>query len=397
MTRIAYVVTTPLTARTLLRGQLRYMRSIGYDVTLIADAGEELDQVGRSEGVEVAGVRMSRNMSPVEDVRSLVELCLTLRKLQPHVVNAGTMKAGLLGMMAAFVARVPVRVYVLRGLRLEGLTGLSRAVLTFCEFVASGCAHRVICVSPSLRREYERLGVTRASKLRVLLAGSSNGIDTARYEPTAERLAAAASRRSQLGIPADAKVVGFVGRITHDKGIEDLLRAFESVRKRVPRAFLLLVGGFDDTDPVSVDCKQAVQNGESIALTGFVDDVAVFYPLMDVLVLPSFREGFPNVPLEAAISSVPTVAYAATGTVDAVADGHTGTIVPKLDWRALGDAVARYLTDDALRAAHGSSARERALELFRNDAIWSALAAQYEELLAAHLGMSATSFPSPGR
>lgn len=385
MTRVVYVVTTPLTARTLLRGQLAFMREHGYEVTLIADGGPELEAAGLAEGVAVVPVSMERNMSPLRDLRSLFELYRTLRRIGPDIVNAGTMKAGLIGMLASFLAGVPVRIYVLRGLRLEGLDGPGRWVLRGCETIASACAHRVVCVSPSLRREYERLRVTASEKLRVLLSGSSNGIDVSRFEPTSARVASAHERRRALGIADDARVVGFVGRVTRDKGIEDLMRAFQVVRERGGKAVLLLVGAFDDTDPISTSCKRDITESDDVKLTGFVPDVATCYPMMDVLVLPSFREGFPNVPLEAAVARVPTVAYAATGTVDAVVDGETGRVVPKQDWRALGEAVANYLEHPELRRQHGERARTRATTLFRNDAIWKALAEQYEELLAQNV------------
>ncbi|MCW8141068.1 MAG: glycosyltransferase, partial [Planctomycetota bacterium] len=224
MPRIAHVVTHAVTARTLLRGQLAWLRGRGHEVSVVTSPGPALDDVARTQGVEAVGVPMSREIEPLADLVSLVRLVRALRRLRPDVLNASTPKAGLLGTIAGAIARVPVRVYLLRGLRLETATGWRARTLALTERVACALAHEVVCVSHSLRRRAVEEGLVDPARARVLGAGSSNGVDGERFAPRPPD----AALRARLGLPDGAPVVGFVGRLTRDKGVEDLWRAFET-------------------------------------------------------------------------------------------------------------------------------------------------------------------------
>jgi glycosyltransferase involved in cell wall biosynthesis len=230
-----------MTARLLLDGQLRHLSregsATGFEVTLVTSPGADLAGVAEREGVRVETVPMAREIAPLADLRSLVRLTRLLRRLAPDVVNAGTPKAGLLGMLAARRAGVPSRVYTLRGLRLETARGFRRRLLTAAERLACGAAHRVVCVSESLRRRAVELELVPEEKTAVLGAGSSNGVDV-------ERLAAAVADgertealRRELGLASlsqPAPVIGFVGRLVRDKGIEDLAAAFHRIVRDRP-------------------------------------------------------------------------------------------------------------------------------------------------------------------
>jgi lipopolysaccharide/colanic/teichoic acid biosynthesis glycosyltransferase/glycosyltransferase involved in cell wall biosynthesis len=380
--RLVLLVTHPMTARYLLRGQPRDLVRRGFEVILVTSPGPDLEAVETREGIEVHTVPMVREIAPLRDLRALLRLTRLLRRLAPDVVNAGTPKAGFLGMLAARRAGVPIRVYTLRGLRLETARGLRRRLLTHAEKSAARAAHRVVAVSPSLRRRSVELGLAPEEKIEVLGPGTSNGVDPERFAATPERRRAAETMRRELGLPAGAPVIGFVGRLTRDKGIRELLDAFERIRSRRPDARLLLVGDFEPGDPVSERVRERVREHPSIHFAGFTPDPAPCYLLMDVLAFPSHREGFPNAPLEAAAAGVPTVGFAATGTVDAVVDGETGRLVSVGDVEALARGLEAYLEDAELRRAHGEAARERVLAELSDRRVWERWSDLYRRLLA---------------
>lgn len=380
--RLVFIVTTALTARFLMRGQLAYLASSGFEVHLVTAPGPDLDAVRDTDGVTCHEVEMAREIRPLSDLRSAWQVFRILRRLSPQIVSASTPKAGLIGMLVARVLRLPNRVYTVRGLRLETSTGFERLLLTLGERLASTCSHVVVAVSPSLRRAYVEGRYAPEVKTLVLGFGSSNGVDISRFRPE-EPGDSAAALRASLGLEPSHRLLGFVGRLVADKGVGDLLRSFDAlVCSRFPEARLLLVGGFESGDPVAVETRDRLLSHPKVIVREWVPDSSPWYRVMDLLVFPSLREGFPNAVLEAAACAVPAVAYAATGTVDAVADGETGLLVPRGDWRALGAAVCRYIADSELRQRHGLAARQRVLDRFSQETVWRRWRDFYRELTA---------------
>jgi glycosyltransferase involved in cell wall biosynthesis len=370
-----------------VRSHLSYLRERGFEVVFISAPGDELRTISEREGVTTVPVPMEREISPLKDLVSLIRLYTVLRRLRPAIVNAGTPKAGLLGMIAACAAGVPVRIYFLLGLRLETTHGVKRFVLGVAERCASALAHRVICVSESLRRLYVRLGYTTGAKTCVPGKGSPNGIYADETTLTPQVRERARALRAHLGIPDGAPVVGFVGRLTRDKGVPELLDAFDQILTSFPDARLLMLGSFEDGDPIPESYVKRLRSHPRVVMTGFVSDTAAHYRIMDVVAFPSYREGLAGPPLEAAlVAEIPSVAFEATGTVDAVCDGVTGTIVPLGDVASFAGALKKYLTNDLLRREHGQAARKYVLSYFSPEIVRDAIYGEYMRLLKARSG-----------
>lgn len=381
--RLCYIVTDSVSTG-LLRGQLRRMVDAGFDVTVISSPGERLQRCAEEEGVRAVAVPMARPIRLWQDMKSLIALFIALRSLRPHVVNAGTPKAGLLGMIASFLLRVPVRIYMVRGLRLETVRGPLRWVLALMERLASFCSTHNLYISPSLREAYEGLNLAPPRKGVVLLEGSSKGVDVARFARSEARVLEAEALRSRLGIPATARVIGFVGRFTRDKGIEDLVNAFLALEDSHPDLHLLLVGRPEADDSPSTATLERIETHPRIHNAGVLQDVAPAYHVMDVLVFPSYREGFGNVVLEAAAAGRPTIGYRSTGVRDAVVDGVTGHLVDRGDVEGLARAISRYISDSLLREKQGQAAFERVKRSFAQEKVFDAIAGFYRDSLMAH-------------
>jgi glycosyltransferase involved in cell wall biosynthesis len=386
---LVHVTTIPQTLG-FLRGQVSYVQGAGFSVHAISSPGPALLDFGLGEHVTVHGVPMTRTITPLRDLLATWRLWLLLRRIRPHVVHSHTPKGGLLGMIAAWLARTPVRIYTIHGSPLLTASGARRRLLRWTERAACTLAHRVLAVGESMRAMAIDEGLCDAGKVKVLRGGSVNGVDaTGRFRPFGEP--ARLEARSKHGILLDAIVIGFVGRLVREKGLVELADAWAILRERDPHLELLLVGPLEAEDPLPAAVLARLQADPRVHLTGADWDTPPLFSAMDVVALPTYREGFPVVPLEAAAMELPVVTTFAPGCADAVLDGVTGTLVPPRDPAALAAALWRYLSEPSLRRRHGEAGRRRVLSDFGQEAIWQAIVAEYRSLLA---GCSAA--PTPG-
>lgn len=342
-----------------LRGRLRALKEAGFEVVVVSSPGRWLTSVTEAEGVPGVPIAMRRVLAPWSDVLALLRLCRLIVKVRPTITDFSTPKCGLLGNLAAWLMRVPRRVYTLRGLRLESSQGVQRLLLLWTERISSRCAHTVLCNSPSLRDRAIEYGIAPVEKLVVLGHGSSNGVDTERFSPGSSDV------RTKLEIPACAPVVGFVGRLTRHKGIPELMDAFREILKQEPETWLLLVGWFDRSeDALDAQSRVEIESHPRVHVTGAVDDPAPYYRAMDVFVLPTHREGFPNVALEAAACGLPVITTHVTGARDAVVHGETGGLIPALNSEAIAESVLTLIRDRDLRIKLGHRGREWVFEKY---------------------------------
>jgi glycosyltransferase involved in cell wall biosynthesis len=343
---------------------------------LTSSPGDLLDRTAREQGAEAAPVPIKRIIAPWADLVSLVRLWWLLTVRQPDLTEFSTPKAGLLGSIASKLAGVPKRVYMLRGLKLESTSGLKRKILLVTEKVAAWCSQVVLCNSESMRNEALALGIAPANKLKVLGDGSSNGVDLTRFSPGPSDV------RGRLEIPADSLVVGFVGRLTKDKGVPELIEAFDAILRRVPEAHLLLVGWFDAAeDALNQEVRRRIENHPRIHCTGYVVDTARYYRAMDVMVLPTWREGFPNAVLEAAATEIPVVTTLCTGSRDSVVPEVTGLLIPPGYPEAISEAVLKLLLNREQRLRMGAAARKWVLQHYTNERVLGLLTSYYKSLL----------------
>ena len=381
MIRLLYITTVPVTLGFLI-DHIAYMQNKGFGVSVLSSPDSGLSEFGNRQGIPVYGVPMRRHFSPGHDLIALARLIYYLVCTRPHIVHVLTPKAGLLGMLSAWLTRVPVRVYHIVGLRYETETGFRRRMLIWSEKIACACAQQVICVSHSLEEIVIESGLCKPAKISVPGNGSVNGVDAVgKFNPASIEKDTQLRVRESANIPVGALVLGYVGRIVRDKGIHELAEAWATLREQVPNLHLLVIGSFEPQDPVSSHVHEVFKNDPRVYLAGFVADTPPLYMTMDVLALPTYREGFGNVVIEAGAMVIPVVGTRVTGCVDAIVDGVTGTLVPARDAKSLTSATHRYLMNPELRQRHGKAARERVLQDFQQEPIWDAVYQVYLELL----------------
>jgi len=380
--RLLLVASVPSTLWAFYRRLPEFATAAGIKVAVASSAGAELDIFRKELGLDTFAVAMPRRISPLTDLRSVGQLVKIMRRERIDLVHAMSPKGGLVGMLAARRARVPHRVYSMLGLPAETARGLMRRVLIATERLTCGCAHRVLACSASLAREAEALGIVAPSTVGVLGDGTSCGVDLRRFTRTAEVAEAGRAKRRALGIPDDGRVIGFVGRLVRDKGIDATVEAFERLAANDAALHLLLLGDYEPSrGEVRPETVRLIAAHPRIHHVPFDWEPVPYYAAMDLLILATHREGFPYALLEAAAMELPVVATRATGCVDAVVDGQTGILVPVGDVAALADGMWRVAEDAALRRRFGRAARERVERCFRDERLLQLHVDLYRELL----------------
>ena len=376
MPRILFVFSVALIAVPLLREQLAYFQQNNVRVNVVASPSAELAELCARSGARFHPVTISRKfVDPFADISALFALVRLLRRLRPSCVAAGTPKAALLACLAGRALRLPFIVYTMLGLRLEGERGVRRAVLWMLELLSCRMSHLVHVVGPDLRRRAIQLRLVDPARAVVVGAGTLSGIDVTRFVPrTSEH---AVELRARIGLSGCRYVLGFVGRLTADKGLAVLLEVLPLLRQRLGRVGLLVVGAADESRAGDTELVGRLRAMPDVVMTGHRPDPETCYPAMDLLALPSLREGLPTVVLEAASCGVPTVMTRCTGAVDAVRDAVTGVTVPLGDVVAFAVATEHLLCSAKGREQMGRAARQLVLDRFDSRAVLVKVAELY--------------------
>jgi glycosyltransferase involved in cell wall biosynthesis len=368
-----------------LAGHVTHAKGKGFEVHALSSPGDPLDEFGRNVKIDVHPALMPRRITPLIDLVAVWQIVRVIRHVRPTIVDAHTPKGGLLAMIAAALCRVPVRIYHQHGLPLMTATGLKRLILSWTERTACWLAHQVLCVSESVRDVAIAEGLCSAEKIKVLGHGSIDGIEAdGKFNPARVPAESRQQVRARYQIPESAPVMGFVGRIVRDKGLIELAQSWRVLRERYPSLHLLVAGPFESQDPIPADVEATLRSDPRIHLAGMLQDMPSVYRALDLLVLPTYREGFPASLLEASAMGLPVIATRIPGCVDAVRDGETGVLVPVRDSESLTAAIRAYLDDPSRRTRHGANGRHRVLRDFDPENLRDALFREYLRLLGDH-------------
>ena len=386
MKKLIRITTVPLSLKVLLKGQLRFMASNGFDVKGVSSEGEELKEVRENEGIMMKVINMSRKITPFQDLKSLWEMWNFLRKERPQIVHTHTPKAGIIGMLAARLAGVPYRLHTVAGLPLMEATGIKRKILNFVEKLTYSSATRVYPNSKGLYDFILQNNFTQSNKLKIIANGSSNGIDTAFFSPDQVSETERVTLREKLNIQPDDFVFVFVGRIVSDKGINELIKAFSQLQttenNELTGIKLLLVGGLEsDLDPLNPETLAEINQNKDIISVGFQQDVRPFFAISDALAFPSYREGFPNVVMQAGAMGLPSIVSDINGCNEIIVEGENGLIIPPKNVEKLKEKMLTLAKDKNLYTKLKKNSRRMIENRYEQSVVWNALLEEYEGLL----------------
>ena len=324
--KIIRAATIGMSLNIFCRGLLRELTDEGYEVVALSSPDNDLKELGEREGVRTIGVNMERHVSPFKDFSSLVALTRVLKREKPDMVHSMTPKAGLLCMMAAKMAGVPIRLHTFTGLVWPTATGFSRKILMMTDRITCACATHIVPEGEGVKNDLQRC-ITK-KPMKVLGYGNVRGVDLDYWKRKTER-----NEHQPLTFV-------FVGRIVRDKGLNELVAAFVKLNQLYPNTHLLLVGPYEDKlDPVLPDTKHLIDTCKSVEAVGIQKDVRPYYEQGDVLVFPSYREGFPNVVIEAGAMELPSIVTDINGSREIIEKGKNGLIVPPRNEYALFEAM----------------------------------------------------------
>ena len=386
MKKLIRITTVPISFKVLLKGQLRFMASNGFDVKGVSSEGEELKEVRENEGIVMEAINMSRKITPFQDLKSLWEMWNFLRKEKPQIVHTHTPKAGIIGMLAARLAGVPHRLHTVAGLPLMEAMGIKRKILNFVERLTYSSATRVYPNSKGLYNFILQNNFTQSNKLKIIANGSSNGINTTFFSPAQVSEIEKITLREKLNIQPDDFVFVFVGRIVSDKGINELIKAFselQAAENNEPAGIkLLLVGGLEnDLDPLNPETLAEINQNKDIISVGFQQDVRSFFAIADALVFPSYREGFPNVVMQAGAMGLPSIVSDINGCNEIIIEGENGLIIPSKNVEKLKEKMLTLAKDKNLYTKLKGNSRRMIENRYEQSVVWNALLEEYEGLL----------------
>lgn len=373
--KLIRITTVPISLEKLIEGQLNFMQDY-FEVTAVSSEKEALERLGKRLNVRTYFTEMTRKITPYKDLISVYTLYRFFKKEKPSIVHTHTPKAGVAGMLAARLAGVPVRLHTVAGLPLLETSGIKRKVLELVEMITFASATKVYPNSFRIAEILIENNYVSVKKVHVIKNGSSNGIDTAFFDPAVISEVEKNELRASLKIPKEAFVFVFVGRLVGDKGINELINSL--MRFNNPNVYLLLVGPLEtDLDPLSERSILEIESNENIVSVGYQTDVRPYFAISDALVFPSYREGFPNVVMQAGAMGLPSIVSNINGCNEIIEEGMNGIIVPVKNVDALFDAMQLMVNDVMFKNKLKENSRSSIVNRYQRKDMWKAIFKEY--------------------
>ncbi|RKW62828.1 MAG: glycosyltransferase family 1 protein [Prevotella sp.] len=360
-----------------LGGQFEYFRELGYELDVVCSKSPYLDPYAKQHNFGYREIPILRSINPIQDFKSIRQICHYIKDRQVGIVVGHTPKGGLLSMVAAWLMRVPKRVYFRHGLVYQTSSGLKRFILMSVDRIASLLATKIVCVSPSVLEQSIKDKLSPAHKQIVLGKGTCSGVDTqGKFNPQNINPEKMSLLKQKWGIDGSDWIVGYTGRLVRDKGIMELVDAFDLVKVNNPRLKLLLVGMFEERDALPQEVQNRIKNDPQIVWTDFQnEDMEYFYAMMNVYVLMSYREGFPTGTLEAQSMGVPVITTRVTGCCDSIVEGETGVFVSR-EPEELGKVIKAMSEGEITFSTERT--RSWVMDNFDNLRVWEEIKKLYE-------------------
>ncbi|WP_431137538.1 glycosyltransferase family 4 protein [Psychroserpens mesophilus] len=380
MQKLIRITTVPSSLRTLLRGQHRFM-SNHYEVIGVSGDGDALAEVRQNEGIRTHVVEMTRTITPFKDLKAVYQLYTFFKSEKPFIVHTHTPKAGTVGMLAAKLAGVPHRLHTIAGLPLLEATGNKRKLLNAVEKFTYRCATLILPNSFGLEQIILDHKFTTPDKLKVIGNGSSNGINTEHYDTALVPEDVKTNLKDELNISEDDIVFIFIGRIVKDKGINELVLAFNSLSESNKNCKLLLVGPRENhLDPLLPETEDSIKTNTQILAVGVQKDIRPYVAISHVLAFPSYREGFPNVVLQGSCMELPCIVGNINGCNEIIEHDVNGLIIPVKDAKALEKAMQFMIDFPEKRQAMITNSRNRIINRYKQEFVWNEILKLYQTL-----------------
>lgn len=377
--KIIRITTVPVSLSGLLKGQLHFM-STHYKVIGVSTGGEGLDNVRKQEGIEVIPVEMTRKITPWKDLMAVFTLYKVFKKEKPFIVHSHTPKAGTVGMLAARLAGVKHRLHTIAGLPLVEATGAKRDLLNAVEKITYACATKIYPNSRGLKDIILDNNFTTEKKMKIIGEGSSNGIDTSFFDSSIFDDVQKNELKNTLGISKNDIVFTFVGRLVKDKGINELLAVFNKLSQKYSHVKLLLVGTYEkDLDPLLEKTEHIIKNNTKVISVGWQKDVRPYFAITTVFVFPSYREGFPNVVMQAGAMGIYSIVTNINGCNEIIIEGENGTIIPVKSTEILHTTMKGFCEKTYIKY-DTKKCRELIKTRYERNYIWNEILNEYKSL-----------------